>query len=190
MRKIDDDLFGYLCARIPVKQEKLITVEARKLLIMFDAATNAIMESGENNHGKWVEKIQKVADGNPGHPWCMYKNQAALACVERVYGIRSKILASGHCMSVYRQAVKDGMDVAFGSEQPGDWAIWRSVGSDSGHTGMVMMVLEPGEVMMTNEGNTGPGGMSRDGDGCYIRLRSYKREGKLELVGFIRPLKN
>lgn len=187
-RKIDAELFEFLAGRVPMSLAAMKKRKPWELMVAFDAAMNGIVEVGGNNRGKWVQKIQAVAGGYVGLPWCMYKNQASVACVEKVLGIKSQLLKSGHCLTVFRDAVAKGYSVNIGREIPGDMPIWRHGKTEDGHTGVIISKIIPGQILLVSEGNTSSGpGMNRDGEGAYIRMRHYGAYDNMVLQGFVRP---
>lgn len=137
-------------------------------------------EVGGDNQGPAVETFQKAVDRTAsGEPWCMAFCQYVLNASGG-----SDLFKSEHCLTVWEKSppqLRRGVPVA------GCIAIWTMVGTSKGHCGIV--VLPHRDVMVTLEGNTGPGpGIEREGDGVYLKARPISKiSGTMELQGFLWP---
>lgn len=150
-----------------------------------------------NNDGLRVELAQMTVDGKAQkEAYCMGEVQSKVAMVEEETGVKSEILATEHCMTLFRHAVKNGYAITNPANfQPGDIIIWNKDGGDSGHTGVFIKWIVFGKVMLVAEGNTtagqGPGGaIVREGGGGYIVQRNVGKIGNMNLMGAARPFKN
>jgi len=138
------------------------------------------VEVGGDNKGATVEAFQKAVDGvAAAESWCMAFVQY---CLKAVGG--SILFKSEHCLTVWE---KSPIACRTMNPKPGAIVIWRMKGTNSGHTGIVKSVV--GTLMLTVEGNTGPGpGIERNGDGVYEKSRNVRPlGGTMELVGYLWP---
>lgn len=192
-RQINPELAAWLdhkCAE--PAHHALITADARALFIHAMRAFVGIREQGGNNRGKLVELIQDTLGAAEGEPWCMSAVQSGLAWAELRSGKTSAIFASEHCMTVWRNSPPAQRVQAI--PLPGAIIIWNKLGTDSGHTGIVLEVLsgKKNEMMLTIEGNTEAGfnafgKVERDGGGCYQVERSRYQTGNMKVVGYLKP---
>lgn len=187
-RRLSPDLFSFVLRRTTLSLEAIKALSPTAALILFDKAMNGIQEEGGQNRGRLVEQIiASTPGGAAGQPWCMFKNQAALACVEYTHALISPIPVSGWTAFVMSDARGKAHEATFITVRPGDWPIWGVEGTTSGHTGCIWDMI-PGVVMSVGEGNTDLGdSVNREGDGCYMRLRPFHDIGKFKLLGFVRP---
>lgn len=137
-------------------------------------------EVGGDNRGLQIEAFQKAVDRTAsGEPWCMAFLQY---CLKASGG--SDLFQSEHCLTVWQ---KSPIQLRRVKPTQGCIVIWRLSGTSSGHAGIV--VLASSEIIVTIEGNTGPGpGIVRDGDGVYMKVRPLsKNVGLMEHVGYLYP---
>lgn len=139
-----------------------------------------------SNKGPVITLIQDTVGGVEAYPWCMGFVQTCIAYAEKKTGVRSRLFASEHCMSVWSASPRD---MRCGLER-GAIAIWNYPPGQSGHTGIVKEYV--GGEMRLYEGNTtqglrADGSIERDGGGVHYTKRSTGSTPKMKLVGFIRP---
>lgn len=179
---------------------KITLTPAHKAALLVEEATRwlGVQEVGGNNRGQLVELFLKSCKLGAGNPWCMAAVQTWVAHVDRIAALLdpsaapSKMARGAHCTTVWLStpvslltppADKDGRPLG----RPGDVAIWRQVGGNAGHTGVVKAVNLNGSFT-TIEGNTSSGRVDeRDGDGIFLKTHTPAEPGKLRLVGFISP---
>jgi len=119
-----------------------------------------------NNHGKFVDDFLHEAGGlGPGYPWCA---AAINWCCEMVGAWNPE--KGDAAVNTWRNASK--AQSRFNTEpKRGRLCFMITPGKSTGHIGIVKG-FEDG-VVLSIEGNTGPGaaGSQRDGDGLYRRAR-------------------
>ena len=137
-----------------------------------------------DNKGKEVEMFQKAVDGVArGEPWCMAFVQFCIKQIEEKHKIQCLVHKSEHCMTVWRNSSSKVVK----SPEPGDLIIWRMGKTDLGHVGIVSKVL-PNQRLETIEGNTGDSSsVERNGDGVFLKNRSFTGSEDMRVMGFIRP---
>lgn len=166
-------------------------------LAVVSSVADGFREKTGNNDGLRVELAQQTVDGRAeNEAYCMGEVQSRVAFVEIETGIKSKILPTEHCMTLYRDAKSNGYLVTDPSKfQPGDIILWKKGDTDSGHTGIFVKWIVYGKVMLVSEGNTtagtGPNGaIVREGGGGYIVQRAVGQIGNMKLMGAARPFAN
>ena len=181
MRIARVDQIQFFSSRIPVERSELKNMEPTELFLHALKASLGVKEQGGNNKGQYVEMVQRAVGPSVGEPWCMSLQQAALAFVEATLGIKSRVAAGEHCLTVLAQSGS----VSF--PQRGDLVIWQHGATTNGHVGAITSVWGS-KILTTIEGNTSDGiGIDRDGDGVYMRLRPMGAVGSMKIAGFIRP---
>jgi hypothetical protein len=188
MRKITPKMFKFINDKLKTNgaaQNAIINKDARSLLIYAAEACVGIKEEGGNNRGLYVSEIQKTSDGRATQEaWCMEAVQAWISYVETKLNIVSPLFTSAHCLTTWRRTpAKQRVKI---SPLPGAIIIWQHGTSQAGHTGILTEPNPARKTMETVEGNTGDGSF-RDGDGIYIRNRSMVKNGKMKVVGFLKP---
>lgn len=142
-----------------------------------------IRESGGNNQGAAIKKFQTAVDGvASGEPWCLGFVQWVVKEVCTFIGIKNPLFQTEHCMTLWRNtALVKKHSVC----NPGDLAVFKSRGSDSGHIGIVVQTtpMAPGTFLAV-EGNTNENG-GREGNQVAVKTRQFGANGSLDLVGFI-----
>lgn len=178
-RLITLDAFSLILKKMPDGFEKMSSVE---MLVKAMEAMIGVNEKGDNNSGPEVEAIQSTVGDAEQEAWCMSTVQTAIAFVEVVTGLSSRFPVTEHCMTALEKSL-----VKFMNPKRGLVCIWQHGSSDSGHTGVVSDVIGANEFQCI-EGNTGPGGgVVRDGDGVYKKLRSLHGAGEMKVRGFLEP---
>lgn len=185
VRSIEKEMFDFLefkLERNGLAQKAIDEKDPRTLLYCAAQACVGIREVGHNK-GKYIELIQKTIGGAEREPYCMAGVQTWIAYVEQKLGIKSPIYASEHCMTVWRntptkQRVKTSPLLAA-------IIIWNREGSDRGHTGIIIE-SKYRQSFSAIEANTDGDG-SREGDGIYVKSRSWYRNGSLKVMGFLKP---
>jgi len=141
-------------------KNRLLTVEAERWLGM--------MEEGGNNMGQLVRLFQSQIGIAHGEPWCMSFVQYCCYWVDRYVSSQAthSLHKSEHCMTVWR---KTPQSCRLHRPEVGSVAIWNKLGTDAGHTGVVIGVGE-GNIT-TIEGNTGDDArrVIREGDGVFAK---------------------
>lgn len=185
-RKILSELVDIIDSKLASNGSAQLAIQnkdARKLMLFAAQACVGEVEIGGNNRGKFVELVQKTADGRASaEAWCMAFVQSMVAYAEFKTGVQSNLFTSEHCLTTWSKA--KAADRVKKIPAPGAIIIWQKGSSQSGHTGFVVEWLE--SKMTTVEGNTGSNNM-RDGDGVYSKTRSTKADGSMKVVGYIIP---
>jgi len=151
-------------------------------------------EVGGDNHGQIVEAFQKVVDGRAsGEAWCMAALQFWLKHVDEMMNeVVGRTLApheleiTEHCLTCWHKSpVVNRHD----QPAPGRVVIWQHGNTTSGHCGVVAKVDFKNGFIWTIEGNTGSSDSSvqREGDGVYLKRRSIKGVGRMNVVGYLQP---
>jgi hypothetical protein len=186
MRTIQPDLLSFIDERLKDNEAARLAItekDARSLFIHAAKSCIGQTEKGGNNQGEFVELLQKTVDNRAsGEAWCMAFVQSMIAYAEQKTGISSPVFSSEHCMTVWRKTPADSRVKI--RPLPGAIIIWQKETSDSGHTGIVLEILE-NDRMSSIEGNTGKN--FRDGDGIYQKTRSMVKDGLMKVVGFLKP---
>ena len=173
---------------VGLAQRAILQKDARALFIEAARCCYGIREQGGNNSGPTVELIQETVGGHSREAWCMSFVQTCLAYVEEKLKVKSPILVSEHCLTVWSSTPKEQRVKFF--PLPGAIAIWRHGSSSNGHTGIVLGADD--KTFHSIEGNTehgeDPNGkVVRDGGGVYFLERSMHPTGDMKLVGFLKP---
>lgn len=146
------------------------------------------------NSGQIVSLFQNW-DNSPDHlAWCMAFVQFCLKAVDNTYSFLSgtpgtlhNIVKSESCLFVWNNT-KTPFHADFPT--PGSIVIWQHGDSASGHTGIVVQVLNDKEMLVV-EGNTGKdkadGSVNREGDGVYLKKRSIHPTGSMKVKGYLLP---
>lgn len=180
---IDEKLKGFGAAQDAIKKK-----DARLVMQYAALSCVGIKEVGGANKGKYVRLITDTVDEPGAIPWCMAGIQTWIAYAEKKTGIISPVVASEHCMTVWRDTDRDQRVRFF--PLAGAIIIWRHGTSDSGHTGLFLE--GDNKSFYAVECNTGGGLDSRDevvreGDGCYRTKRAMGNIGNMKLMGFLKP---
>lgn len=170
------------------------TLNPSTALVAVSSVSDDFRELTGNNDGLRVELAQMTVDGKAqNEAYCMSECQSKVAMVEKETGIKSKILATEHCMTLYRHAEKNGYLIKDPSKfLPGDLILWEHGTTDMGHCGIFIKWIVFGKIMLVAEGNTtaglGPNGqIVREGGGGYIVQRAVGKIGDMNLRGAARP---
>jgi hypothetical protein len=162
--------------------------DARTLMLQAAMACEGIREEGGNNRGPLVQLIQSTIGSANREAWCMSFVQTMIAYAEVKTGVKSPLVASEHCMTTWNKSPKSSrVKIA---PLPGAVIIWQHGKGPAGHTGLVIGADE--KIMWTIEGNTeaglnAKGEVEREGGGCYRNKRNLSGNGKMRVVGFIKP---
>jgi hypothetical protein len=190
-RQIKAEMISYLDDKLKengLAQHSIDVRDARSLLILAAQSCVGIREIGGNNKGPLVELIQKTIGGAYQEAWCMAFVQTMISYVENKLDLKSRLIASEHCLSTW-EAGKNSNRVSY-FPLPGAIVIWQHGLSQNGHTGIF---LEASDGIMTCiEGNTEAGispvgKVERDGGGVYVTKRSMKGTGLMRVKGFLKP---
>jgi len=186
---LDEKLKGNGLAEWAVKNK-----DPRVLMIEAAKACVGIREKTNKNDGPMVELIQKTLGGADKEPWCMAFVQTAIAYAETKCQVKSPLVHSEHCKTVWDRTVKTQRVESH--PLPGAVAIWVYEGSSRGHTGIVLGADD--NIFQAVEGNTtsgqkAGGGIIREGGGVYFTERDLQgfpklsTRSKMKLVGFLKP---
>lgn len=183
---IDQKLAGNGLAQhaIEVKDARLLFTEAAKSCVGIREATNS-------NDGPMIELIEKTVGDFDYSAWCMSFVQTCLAYAEVKCDVKSWLLASEHCLTVWREAPTAAR--VKNRPAPGAIPIWQHGKTENGHTG-VMLNLD-GLLFSAVEGNTtsgqtADGKVVREGGGVYYTQRSLQGNGDMHVVGFLIPFQS
>jgi hypothetical protein len=184
MREIEKDMVRWLDEKLVENGLAQLAIKNKDARTLFRLAAECCVGIKESSHnaGPMVELIQKTVGGADKEPWCMGFVQTCLAYAEKKTGIKSPVAVSEHCLTVWNNTPKN-MRVK-NIPAPGAIIIWRHGTTQAGHTGLVLGWQS--SKMDTVEGNTGSGNM-REGDGVYFKNRSTTANGKMKVVGFLKP---
>lgn len=176
------------------KNPRGLMVEAARVLV-------GITEKTGKNDGFYVELIQDTVGGVNNEAWCMATQQTLLAYVELKTGIKSPLLATEHCTTLWMWVLKNRPDLIVKyNPLAGALAIWKHGKTaveklPAGHTEMVLDCDE--KVFHAVGGNTtgwftekeAQAGkrVNREGNSLVYTLRSRAGDGDMELLGFIKP---
>lgn len=152
-----------------------------------------VQEENGNNKGQLVEIFQRSVSLEPGQAWCaafviycLDRVKAQAMCLDQ-YAPVSKVHRTGHVVTMWENTPLGNRVSAFDA-LPGDLVLWRKVGTDSGHIGILLSINGANGIFSSCEGNTGPGvQVERDGEGVFIKNRLLGGYGTLSILGFIRP---
>lgn len=166
--------------------------KAKSAALAIEAQRWVGVRESSRNAGWAVESFQRAVDGKANQEaWCMAFVQFCVKHVDAIgqamqLGLHKPavIFASEHCLTVWNKTPAAQRQA---KPQLGSVVIWQNhdingVGLLSGHTGIVIAV--GGNGFQTVEGNTGDSG-GREGDGVYLKTRSYSGHGMLRVKGFI-----
>ena len=167
-------------------KQRLFVYEAKRWV--------SFSERGGDNKGQIVEAFQKAVDGRAvGEPWCLAFVQFCMKHVddsmEEVLGKKTAthiVEKSEHCLTCFYKTPKYAhTDVA----KPGRVVIWRHGNTTQGHAGIIVSVERDGEHMWTVEGNTSDpdSSVQREGDGVYLKRRNISGQGRMKVLGFLKP---
>lgn len=192
-RQLELELLEYSqkkLTRIPGVADMIAQHHARALMLPVGYTFIGIREQGGNNHGKLVELIQSTIGGADGESWCMSAVQSVIAIVEKLTERKSPIIASEHCLTVWRESPLECRVAKI--PLPGALCIWQHGKSENGHMGIVESYDSENGRMYLLEGNTesglnSKGEIIRDGGGFYRTNRSIVRTGDMHVVGFLKP---
>lgn len=189
-RKINPELEAYLdrkLASFGASHDAIRKKDARLVMQYAALSLVGLRESG-TNRGREVLWMSDTIGPPDAIPWCMALVQSCIAYAEEKTGILSPVKATEHVMTCWRDTPKEYRVRFF--PLPGAIVIWNHIGSDRGHTGILLET----EAMdfLTVEGNTSAGIDTRDevvreGDGVYKVRRKFGKIGNMQLMGFIRP---
>ena len=155
-----------------------------------------ITEKTGKNDGFMVELIQDTVGGVSNEAWCMSTQQTILAYAELKTGIKSPLLATEHCLTLFRWVKQNRPDLLVKyNPLPGAITIWRHGNTENGHT---EMVLDADETIFHAVGGNTSGYLSmpeaiygnkvnREGNGLFYTLRSRHGDGDMKVMGFIKP---
>lgn len=194
---IDNKLMHNGLAKLHVqnKNPRGLMVEAARMLV-------GITELTGKNDGFEVVLIQKTVDGKAQREaYCMATQQTLIAYVELKTGVKSPLLATEHCTTLWNWVKKNCPEqLVKYNPLPGALAIWQHGDAPvetkpPGHTEMVLDADE--EIFHAVGGNTSgwlteaeaQAGkrVNREGNGVFYTLRSRHGEGDMKLLGFIKP---
>lgn len=184
MRNIEKKLVDWIDKKLAGNGLAQKAIEDKDARTLFRLAAESCVGIRETSHnaGPMVELIQETVGGADKEPWCMSFVQSCLAYAEKKTGIKSPIFESEHCLTVWAKTPKK-MRVKE-VPLPGAIIIWQHGSSQAGHTGVM---LEWNKTKFNSvEGNTGDENM-REGDGVYYRIRNAKANGRMKVVGFLKP---
>lgn len=173
---------------IHVFKKKLIQFEARRWI--------GIKEQGGDNAGQIVEMFQATVNAHPsGEAWCVAFAEFCLKQVDDLWDFmndssnpRSSLIKTESAMQMWNNSPQEcRQDI-----EPGCVVIWQHYNANGdptglGHAGVVMAILD-GTKFMSVEGNTNDGsGVTREGDGVYLRQRDSAAQGSMRVMGFLNP---
>lgn len=192
IREIRPELVEWFDARLAANglaKHAISMADARTVFRCALEAAVGIRETGGNNVGPMVELIQDTVGIASHEAWCMSLIQSGLAYAEVKTHTKSRLTASEHCLTVWREAPPiSRVDIFPG---PGAICIWQKGESEAGHCGMVVAADRMQRTMNCVEGNTewGVSGnvVERDGGGIYYTFRSMNGTGLMRVVGFLKP---
>lgn len=168
----------------------------RMALVSVSKMYIGVREVGGNNRGEFVEMFQKAVDGKAsGEPWCagyvMYCMKAAQDLVETIFQssfLKPLVFQSEHVMTIWNKTdAKQRRSVA----RPGDLLVFQHYRSNkqtaSGHIEIVLEADRGDGKLLCIGGNTSDSsGVVREGDGVFVKLRSYKENsGSMRVRGIL-----
>jgi len=168
----------------------MINSDLKRLLLAHEAKRwIGVKEQGGSNKGQLVQIWQRSVDQkDQSEPWCMAFVQSCIMAVDKlcmevfVDTNFARVFKSEHVLTTWNQTPAQ---YRFKEPQVGYIAVWQQNQSIYGHTGIVVRVHGNG-VFETVEGNTNDGsGITREGDGVYLRNRIVNPAGIMKLVGFL-----
>ncbi len=193
MRNIESKMVKYLddkLAKNGLAQEAIKKKDARTLFVLAAQSCVGIRESGGNNKGPMVELIQETIGGADREPWCMSFQMTLLAYAELKTKVKSPLVASEHCLTVWKDSPKSSRVKMFPAM--GAIIIWQHGTSQAGHTGVFLEAVDGDKNMLCIEGNAEAGlkpdgTINRNGGGVYATKRSMTKNGNMKVLGFLRP---
>lgn len=191
MRTIEKKMVEWLDAKLESNGLAQDAIKKKDARLVFGLAMDScvgIREKGGNNRGPMVELIQDTVGSADREPWCMSLVQTCVAYAEKKTGIKSSLVASEHCLTVWRESPKSLRVKSVPA--PDAIIIWRHGTSSSGHTGKMRVWRK--NKMDTVEGNSvsgvnPSGAVVADGGGVYANVRSVTGSGNMKVVGFLKP---
>lgn len=195
MRNLQPDLIKYIERKVIIRgyqdifESSVAKADADVLLDTVAKSCIGAREEGGNNTGYIVGLFQQTVQINPGDPWCMAFIQSLLAYVEWKLNINSRVFASGHCLTVYRNSPKD---LVYKTYTDNAVVIWQHGTTEEGHTGKTIRPVSTGNSFFAVEGNTvtgvdAKGKIIRDGGGVYLTTRKNAGDGDMHPVAFLKP---
>lgn len=180
-REIEQEMINYIDAKLASNGlaqdiiQKKKTRLARTLLVIVAQCLVGIREEGGNNRGPLVRLIQETVGRANGEAWCMAFVQTCIAYVEVKLGIKSPLIATEHCTTLWNST-----DQSYRVKRiPAPGAIpiyWYPHKGTNGHTGIFYKRLDG--VDFNVEGNTESGVVNgtveSDGGGVYDTRRSAR----------------
>lgn len=195
MRKVVPKLVAMIDKKLEkngLAQQAIAAKDARMIFWLAGTALVGVKEKG-NNTGPEVSLIQSVVDGPDAWPWCMSFVQACLMYAELKTGVKSPIVPSEHCLTVWQQTKKE-QRVKY-LPLAGAIAIWNDTGKVSGHTEIVLSADK--DWFYSVGGNTSgyfsreqvkeSSYVNREGNAVVYAKRSMKSSLKRKLLGFLKP---
>jgi hypothetical protein len=163
----------------PPLAHALANLSPTEALIETVKACVGVTEVGGDNRGTMVELFQDVVGDVQREPWCLAFLQACIAYVEELHGVRSPLIATEHCLTLWLASK------AAYPAQPGDIILWRMGNTKNGHAGLITGVNSL--LYDTVEGNTGAGSaIERNGDGVFAKRRARGGSSSFRELGFLR----
>lgn len=199
MRKIQIELSQLIDTKLLMNglaQEHIKNKNPRGLVI--EAAKSCVgqREATGKNDGKFVSLVQKTVDNlASGEAWCMAFVQTMIAYAELKTGIKSPLLATEHCLTLWGDTKAKYPDQLVKiSPLSGAIVIWQHGNTANGHTGFV---LDCDETQFSAiEGNASgylvpvnlvDSKVNREGNGVFYTRRSRDGNGDMKILGFIKP---
>jgi len=191
MRELNKKLISYLEAKLAANglyQNAVKEKNARQIVWLAATALVGIKEKSGKNDGEMVNLIQDTVGGMEQWPWCMSLVQSCIAFAEYKTGVKSPVVASEHCVTVWNKTTKTKRvkDIPLA----GAIAIWQDTGKQTGHTEIVLSADESKFQCVggNTSGTTKPNEeVNREGNGVFYTSRSYASTKKRKLLGFIKP---
>lgn len=195
MRQLDQRMVQFLDSKLwtnGLAQQHIANRNPRGLMVEAAKACVGIKELTGNNDGPMVELIQKTVDGSSDHePWCCAFQMTLIGYAEFKTSIRSPLLATEHCMTLFRDTKKRIPEQLVKTNPlSGAIVIWKHGKTDNGHTELVLDCDE--NIFHCIGGNTSGAidpskPVNRNGNGVYYTTRSRKGDGDMIIQGFIKP---
>ncbi len=184
MRKLEKKMEQFIDAKLAGNglAQKAIEMKDARTVFRLAAESCVGIKETSNNAGPMVELLQETIDGADREPWCMSLQMTCLAYAEKKTGIKSPIVASEHCLTVWNDSPKNCRVKKIPA--PGAITIWRHGNTSSGHTGCVIEWM--GAKFRSVEGNTSDSNM-REGDCVALKIRSTIGTGSMKIVGWLKP---
>lgn len=191
MRNIEPQMVTYLDQKLAsngLAQQAIKEKDARLLFRLAAEACVGIQEATGQNDGKMVELIQKTIGDAVGEPWCMAFVQTCIAYAEVKTGVKSPIIPSEHCQTVYNKTPRAQRVKLV--PLPGALMIFADVGKSSGHVEVVLG--SDGNTVHCVGGNTSgskspDAPVNREGNGVFYTVRSAKGTKSRRIMGYLKP---